>query len=76
MVRGVVIAAVVLCLVVALRVLTTGTASERYTLHAVNAGQLVKGNLVKIGGAKAGLVRSIELGRAQGRGARFEIRLG
>lgn len=60
--RSVAVASVVLCVAAVSTVLLGGPRSERYTLQVANAGQLVKGNLVKVGGAKAGVVESIELG--------------
>lgn len=39
-----------------------GSGSYRLRLEAVNAGQLVKGNIVKVGGVRAGVVESIDLG--------------
>lgn len=42
-------------------VLTGSNESQRFVLRAVNAGQLVEGNLVKVGGVRAGIVESIDL---------------
>lgn len=44
-------------------VLLLGTGSSSYEVRAIvdNAGQLVKGNLVKVGGVKIGVVKSIDL---------------
>ncbi|MCW3000360.1 MAG: hypothetical protein JWN65_3909 [Solirubrobacterales bacterium] len=46
----------------AVLVLGRGQSAYEVTLVSANAGQLVKGNLVKVGGAKVGTVSSIALG--------------
>jgi phospholipid/cholesterol/gamma-HCH transport system substrate-binding protein len=57
---GLTATAIVVVAIVAVTLLG-GSGSQEYTLRAANAGQLVKGNLVKVGGAKAGIVESIVL---------------
>lgn len=47
---------------VAITLLGGGGSSQRFRLKAVNAAQLVKGDLVKVGGVRAGIVESIDLG--------------
>lgn len=46
---------------VAVALLDSGRSEQRLRLVASNAGQLVKGNLVKIGGTRAGIVQDIDL---------------
>jgi phospholipid/cholesterol/gamma-HCH transport system substrate-binding protein len=57
------IAAVVVAILVAGVILFGGLGGGGYTVYAQfqNAGQLVKGNLVQIGGTKAGTIKNIEL---------------
>lgn len=43
-------------------VLTGGKPPQRLNLLASNAGQLVKGNVVKVGGVRSGVVKAIDLG--------------
>jgi phospholipid/cholesterol/gamma-HCH transport system substrate-binding protein len=49
------------CAAVAVATVLGGSTAEHFNLRVANAGQLVKGNLVKVGGFKAGLVESIAL---------------
>jgi phospholipid/cholesterol/gamma-HCH transport system substrate-binding protein len=61
-VRGVTIVAIAAVAVVAW-LLLTGATTHRYTLVFQNAGQLVKGNDVQIGGRRVGNVDDIKLGK-------------
>ncbi|UTI66184.1 MCE family protein [Paraconexibacter antarcticus] len=54
-------AAALACAAVAAVALLGGSNAQHFDLRVANAGQLVKGNLVKVGGFKAGLVESIDL---------------
>lgn len=60
--RTLAVAAIIIA-AAAVGVLLLGTGGGNYRVHAVvdNAGQLVKGNLVKVGGVTVGTVKSIDL---------------
>ena len=59
--RGAVLIAVVLIAILAVYLLLLGNGGHEYTLIFQNAGQLVKGDNVEIGGQPVGSVKSIEL---------------
>lgn len=60
--RVLTIVVTLLCAVLAATVFVGGGTQQRFWLDAANAGQLVKGDLVKVGGVRAGIVESISLG--------------
>jgi phospholipid/cholesterol/gamma-HCH transport system substrate-binding protein len=61
--RALPFAALIAAVVVLVVVLTSGPAGTTYTLIFQNAGQLVTGDEVQVGGAPAGSVKDIELTR-------------
>jgi len=61
--RALPFAALIAAVVVLVVVLTSGPAGTTYSLIFQNAGQLVTGDEVQIGGVPAGSVKDIELDR-------------